>query len=110
LGALLGGTTAWGVRALQKKDAQQEVLRHAIEAACTRYLVIAHQARVREQDAAALARRWHAEVTGTVAAQWDALAAALKAPPASADALQPLLRTMVMGILQRSFAPSDPKI
>ncbi|MFN3440457.1 MAG: DUF3482 domain-containing protein, partial [Acidovorax sp.] len=108
LGALLGGTTAWVVRAFQKKDAEQEVLRHAIEAACTRYLVIAHQTRVRAQNADALARRWHAEVTGTVAAHGGELAAALKAPPSPqgpADALPPLLRTVLLGILERSFAP-----
>ncbi len=119
LGALLGGTTAWVVRAFQKKDAEQDVLRHAAEAACTRYLVIAHQARVRAQDADALARRWHAEVTGTVAAHGGELTAALKAPQAKqttqaiqaaqapADALPPLLRTVLLGILQRSFAPAQ---
>ena len=47
LGALLGGTTAWVLRGLQKKDAgRQELLLHAAEAACTHYLVIAHQQRV----------------------------------------------------------------
>jgi hypothetical protein len=118
LGALLGGTTAWVVRAFQKKDAEQDVLRHAAEAACTRYLVIAHQARVRAQDADALAHRWHAEVTGTVAAHGAELTAALKAPQAKqttpatqtaqvpADALLPLLRTVLRGILKRSFAPA----
>lgn len=110
LGALLGGTTAWVVRAVQKKDAQQDVLQHAVEAACTRYLVIAHQGRVLEQDADALARRWHAEVTGTVAAHGSELTLALKAPPAKTDALPPLLRTVLRGILQRSFAPAQSKI
>jgi hypothetical protein len=106
LGALLGGTTAWVVRAVQKKDAQQDVLLHAVEAACTRYLVIAHQGRVLAQDSDALAHRWHAEVTGTVAAHGSELTAALKAPT---DALPLLLRKVLLGILQRSFAPATPK-
>lgn len=112
LGALLGGTTAWVVRSLQKKDATEDVLRHITEAACTHYLVIAHQDRVPEQDAAHTAGRWQAEVTGTVAAHWTALATALQAtPPAAAaagtpaDPLPPLLRTMLMGILRRSSVP-----
>ena len=104
LGALLGGTTAWVLRGLQKKDeARQDLLRHAAEAACTHYLVIAHQQRVPPAEAPQLAERWRAEVTGTVAAHADALAAALK-KEAGDDSVQPLLRTMLMGILQRSFA------
>ena len=104
LGALLGGTTAWVLRGLQKKDeGRQDLLRHAAEAACTHYLVIAHQQRVPPAEAPQLAERWRAEVTGTVAAHADALAAALK-KEAGDDSLQPLLRTMLMGILQRSFA------
>ena len=85
LGALLGGTTAWVLRGLQKKDeARQDLLRHAAEAP-------------------QLAERWRAEVTGTVAAHAEALAAALR-KEAGDDSLQPLLRTMLTGILQRSFA------
>ena len=104
LGALLGGTTAWVLRGLQKKDeGRQDLLRHAAEAACTHYLVIAHQQRVPPAEAPQLAERWRAEVTGTVAAHADALAAALK-KEAGDDSVQPLLRTMLMGILQRSFA------
>lgn len=104
LGALLGGSTAWALRSFQKKDEnQQDLLRHMAEAACTHYLAIAHQQRVPPGDAPALAERWRAEVTGTVAAHGEALAAALKEGPGSAT-LQALLRTMLMGILQRSFA------
>lgn len=64
LGALLGGTTAWVVRSLQKKDeGRQDLLQHAAEAACSHYLAIAHQQRM-PLDAApplgrALARRGH---------------------------------------------------
>ena len=115
LGAALGGATAWVVRSLQKKDASEELLRHIIEAACTHYLLIAHEARVPAQDATRVAGRWQAEVTGTVAAHMAALAPALptraaptaKSPAtaAVADPLPPLLRTMLMGILLRSFAP-----
>ena len=115
LGAALGGATAWVVRSLQKKDASEELLRHIIEAACTHYLLIAHEARVPAQDATRVAWRWQAEVTGTVAAHMAALAPALptraaptaKSPAtaAVADPLPPLLRTMLMGILLRSFAP-----
>ncbi|WP_298212121.1 DUF2868 domain-containing protein [Acidovorax sp.] len=108
LGALLGGTTAWVVRSFQKKDeGRQDQQLHAAEAACTHYLVIAHQQRVPPGEAAELAARWRAEVTGTVAAHGAELAAALK-PPADAARLQPLLRTMLLGILQRSFVrPSE---
>lgn len=108
LGALLGGTTAWVVRALHKKDARQDVTRHVTEAALTRYLVIAHHARVPAEDASALADRWRAEVTGTVTAHGAALATALQARATPADPLVPLLHTMLTGILQRSFAPADP--
>ncbi|WP_367068228.1 DUF2868 domain-containing protein [Oryzisolibacter sp. LB2S] len=115
LGALLGGTTAWAMRALQKKDAQKtgsdELLRHMVETACTHYLVLAHVGRVPAAEASELATTlaadWQAEVTGTVAAHWDALAAALAAPPAPTDALQPLLRTMLRGILQRNMGAGD---
>ena len=75
-GALLGGATAWVLRSAQKKGEGDELLRHAAEAACTHYLVIAHHQRVPLGDADALAARWRAEVTGTVAAHGDALAAA----------------------------------
>ncbi|MFY3385344.1 DUF2868 domain-containing protein [Paracidovorax sp. MALMAid1276] len=109
LGALLGGATAWALRAFQKKDdgetSTHHLLRHAAEAACTHYLVIAHHQRVPPGDAAELAARWRAEVTGTVAAHGDALAAALKPNgPGDDDALQALLHTMLAGILRRSFA------
>lgn len=104
LGALLGGTTAWVVRSLQKKDeGRQDLLQHAAEAACSHYLAIAHQQRMPPGDAAPRAARWHAEVTGTVAAHGAALAAALQDGP-NAEALTPLLRTVLMGILQRSCA------
>jgi hypothetical protein len=103
LGALLGGTTAWAVRALQKKSAAGDVQRHAVEAACAHYLVIAHQARVPPEGAPRLAARWRAEVTGTVAAHWGALEAALR-PGAPPEALAPLLRTVLLGVLRRSFA------
>lgn len=104
LGALLGGTTAWVVRSLQKKDeGRQDLLQHAAEAACNHYLAIAHQQRMPPGDAAPWATRWHAEVTGTVAAHGAALAAALQ-DGANAEALTPLLRTVLMGILQRSCA------
>jgi hypothetical protein len=103
LGALLGGTTAWALRSLQKKGAGDDLLRHAAEAACTHYLVIAHQQRVPPGDAADLATRWRAEVTGTVAAHGDDLAAALKSGTGD-GAVQAVLRTVLMGILQRSFA------
>ena len=110
LGALLGGTTAWVLRSFQKKDDgdnnTHHLLRHAAEAACTHYLVIAHHQRVPPGDAAELAARWRAEVTGTVAAHGDALTAALKANgPGDEDAVQALLHTMLTGILRRSFAP-----
>ena len=105
LGALLGGTTAWVLRGLQKKDeGRQDLLRHAAEAACTHYLAIAHQQRVPPHEAAALAGRWRAEVTGTMAAHGDELAAALKGEPADAAPLQALLRSMLLGILRRSSA------
>jgi len=104
LGALLGGTTAWVLRSLQKKDDGDELLRHAMEAACTHYLVIAHLERVPPSDAARLAERWRAEVTGTVAAHGDALVAALRNSEPSKGAVQALLHTMLTGILQRSFA------
>lgn len=102
LGALLGGTTAWVVRSLQKKDAgRQDLLQHATEAACSHYLAIAHQQRMPPDDAHPWAARWRAEVTGTVAAHGTALTAALQ-DGADAEALVPLLRTVLMGILQRS--------
>ncbi|RKJ95194.1 DUF2868 domain-containing protein [Alicycliphilus denitrificans] len=108
LGALLGGTTAWALRTLQKKgekkDDTDELLRHMTEAACTRYLVLSHLGRVPAQQAGDLGARWHAEVTGTVAAHWPQLTAALQAPAPPADPLQPLLQTMLRGILQRSVA------
>ena len=105
LGALLGGTTAWVVRARQKKDeGRQDLLHHAAEVACTHYLVIAHQQRVPPDEAAQLAPRWAAEVTGTVAAHGAALAAALKAGEPGNEAVQALLRTMLLGILQRNVA------
>ncbi|WP_404299929.1 DUF2868 domain-containing protein [Alicycliphilus denitrificans] len=108
LGALLGGTTAWAMRALQKKgeqkDSTDELLRHMVEAACTRYLVLAHLGRMPAPQAGELGARWHAEVTGTVAAHWDALADALRAESAPTDGLQPLLRTMLQGILLRKMA------
>lgn len=107
LGALLGGTTAWVLRSLQKKDDGDALLRHAVEAACTHYLVIAHLERVPPADAARLAERWRAEVTGTVAAHSDALAAALRRTGPGDDAMQAvqaLLHTMLTGILRRSFA------
>jgi len=107
LGALLGGTTAWAVRNLQKKDERQEatqdLLHHMAEAACTRYLVLAHLGRVPAQQAGELGRLWQAEVTGTVAAHWGELHAALRAEPQASDPLQPLLGNMLRGILQRSF-------
>lgn len=104
LGALLGGTTAWVVRSLQKKDeGRQDLLQHAAEAACSHYLAIAHQQRMPLDTAHPWAARWHAEVTGTVAAHGAALAAALQDGP-DAEALMPLLRTVLMGILQRSCA------
>ena len=111
LGALLGGTTAWVLRSFQKKgegDSSSDLLRHAAEAACTHYLVIAHHQRVPPGDAAALAARWRAEVTGTVAAHGDELAAALKPNgPGDDAAVQALLHTMLAGILRRSFAVQD---
>ena len=104
LGALLGGTTAWAVRAFQNKgEGRQALLRHAAEAACAHYLAIAHQARVPAHETAGLAQRWQAEVTGTVAAHESGLAAALQASAADAD-LPALLRAMLLGILRRSFA------
>ena len=113
LGAALGGATAWVLRSLQKKEATGELLRHIIEAACTHYLLIAHEARVPAQDATRLAGRWQAEVTGTVAAHEPALMAALRAAPhtqagttaeSTPDPLESLLRTVLWGILQRSFS------
>ncbi|HQQ71722.1 MAG TPA: hypothetical protein PLL92_15625, partial [Alicycliphilus sp.] len=107
LGALLGGTTAWAVRNLKKKDQRQEatqdLLHHMAEAACTRYLVLAHLGRVPAEQAQELGARWQAEVTGTVAAHWEALSAALRAERQGTDGLQPLLGGMLRGILQRSF-------
>lgn len=121
LGALLGGGTAWVLRSLQKKDAAEDVLRHITEAACTHYLVIAHEARLPPQDASRIAGRWQAEVTGTVAVHQVALTKALQdtsmatAPPApiapiapTTDALQALLRTMLIGVLRRSFETPPP--
>lgn len=111
LGALLGGTTAWVVRSLQKKEASQDVLQHITEAAFTHYLLLSHASRVPAPDAARVAGRWQAEVTGTVAAHAAALATALQstahqagdAPLQGLQGLQGLLRTMLWGILQRSF-------
>lgn len=107
LGALLGGASAWVVRSLQKRDGRQEALHHAAEAALTHYLVIAHEGRVvadaTTPDAAALAGRWRAEVTGAVAAHSAALAAALRPGAGDAAALPTLLRTVLLGILRRSF-------
>lgn len=74
------------------------------EAACTRYLVLSHLGRVPAQQADDLGARWHAEVTGTVAAHWPQLTAALQAPAPPVDPLQPLLQAMLRGILQRSVA------
>jgi hypothetical protein len=105
LGALLGGTTAWAVRAFQKKEAAHEVLLRVAEAACTRYLVIAHEGRVAAQEGAALADRWGADVVAAVAAHGAELAAALNAGTAPTDALLPPLRATVLGILRRSFTP-----
>ena len=59
---------------------------------------------------AQLAPRWAAEVTGTVAAHGAALAAALKAGEPGNEAVQALLRTMLLGILQRSVAASAPQL
>jgi len=105
LGALLGGGTAWAVRAFQKKGAvqatRQEALQDMAEAACLRYLALAHQDRVDAAEAARLAARWRAEVTAAVAAQGAALEAALRAP--SGEDLQPLLRTVLLGALRRSL-------
>ncbi|MBS0389873.1 MAG: DUF2868 domain-containing protein [Proteobacteria bacterium] len=112
LGALLGGTTAWALRTLQKKgekrDDTDELQRHMVEAACTRYLVLSHLGRLPARQADDLGAHWHAEVTGTVAAHWPQLAAALQAGPAPADPLQALLQTMLRGILQRSRVPRAP--
>jgi hypothetical protein len=110
LGALLGGATAWVMRSAQKKDAAQEWLWWKVEQACTHYLVVAHDARVSSPHAVSLAERWRAEVTATVAAHGPALAQALQAPPAPQDALVPLLGGMLRGILQRSLAPSAPRV
>ncbi|MBS0507332.1 MAG: DUF2868 domain-containing protein [Proteobacteria bacterium] len=107
LGALLGGTAAWAVRNLKKEDQRQEatqdLLHHMAEAACTRYLVLSHLGRVPAEQAQELGARWQAEVTGTVAAHWEALHAALRDYGQGADGLQPLLGSMLRGILQRSF-------
>ena len=104
LGGLLGATAAWVLRAQQHRNAADEVLRRAAEAACTHYLVIAHQARVPPPQATRLAERWHAEVMGTVAAHWDRLEPALRSGAAApADALQAQLRTMLLGVLRRSL-------
>ena len=112
LGALLGGGTAWAVRNLQKKDAQlegaQDLLQHMAEAACTRYLALAHLGRVPAEQAQELGARWQAEVTGTVAAHWSELNTALRADPPTSDPLQPLLGSMLRGILQRSFVAEAP--
>ena len=108
LGALLGGTTAWAVRSLHKKEASQDVLLHVTEAAFTHYLLLSHASRVPAADAARVAGRWQAEETGTVAAHAAALATALpttahQSGDAPLERLQGLLRTMLWGILQRSF-------
>lgn len=105
LGALLGGTTAWAMRTLQKKGAQKgsidELLRRMVEDACTRYLVLAHWGRTPAAQANERGTRWHADVVATVAAHWETLTAALNAEAARDDTLQPLLRTMLRGILSR---------
>lgn len=109
LGALLGGTTAWAVHALQRKSAVDDRLRQAAEAACTRYLVIAHQERVPAEDAPRLAARWPGEVSRHVGAQWERLAPALQAGAAH-DAAVPMLRAVLLGVLLgvlgRSLTPS----
>ena len=105
LGATLGGATAWLLGRLRRQGAANGLLQHMTEAACIHYLVIAHQSRVSDAESPGLAGRWDAEVTGTVAAHWDALAAALQAPGAPPAALQSLLDGMLRGILQRSISP-----
>ena len=106
------GGTGWAVRNLQKKDAQlegpQDLLQHMAEAACTRYLALAHLGRVPAEQAQELGARWQAEVTGTVAAHWSELNTALRADPPTSDPLQPLLGSMLRGILQRSFVAEAP--
>ncbi|MDE2413571.1 MAG: DUF2868 domain-containing protein [Comamonadaceae bacterium] len=108
LGALLGGTTAWALRALQKKGEQKdnsdELLRHMAEVACTHYLVLSHLGRVPAQQADDLGARWYADVTNSVAAIWSQLAAALKAPSMATDPVQQLLQTLLREILQRRWA------
>ncbi|MGB7423129.1 MAG: DUF3482 domain-containing protein, partial [Comamonas sp.] len=105
LGALLGGTTAWAMRALQKKEVQKgdadELLRRMVEDACTRYLVLAHLGRMPAAQADERGARWHADVVATVAAHWAALTTTLNTEPAPDDTLQPLLRTMLRGVLSR---------
>ena len=105
LGATLGGATAWLLGRLRRQGAANGLLQHMTEAACIHYLVIAHQSRVSDAESPGLAGRWDAEVTGTVAAHWDALAAALQTPGAPPAALQSLLDGMLRGILQRSISP-----
>ena len=85
LGATLGGATAWLLGRLRRQGAANGLLQHMTEAACIHYLVIAHQSRVSDAESPGLAGRWDAEVTGTVAAHWDALAAALQAPGCAAS-------------------------
>jgi len=105
LGALLGGTTAWAMRTLQKKGTQKgsidELLRRMVEDACTHYLVLAHLGRMPAAQADERGTRWHADVVATVAAHWGTLTTALNAETVSDDTLQPLLRTMLRGILSR---------
>lgn len=123
LGALLGAATAWAVRSAHKENVAEDTLQRTAEAACTHYLVIAHQDRVPVQDAQYLASRWQAEVIGSVAAHAPAMAkllrdstgqgqpsalAATQSPMSGAtDPLQTLLCALLLGILQRSFAPAQ---
>ena len=106
LGALLGGTTAWAVRALQRKSAVDDRLRQAVEAACTRYLVVAHQERVPAEDAPRLAARWPGEVSQHVGAHWEQLVPALQAGAAPGAAVQ-VLRAVLLGVLGRGGTPSS---
>lgn len=104
LGALLGAAAAWGRRGLKKRQESDEVLRHMAEVACLLYLVSAHQARLAPAQGELLAGRWRAEVTGAIAAHWDALHAALQ-PGGDQGALQALLQTVLRGVLRRSLPP-----
>jgi len=108
LGALLGGTAAWAMRTLQKKEGQKgstdELLRRMTEDACTRYLVLAHLGRMPAAQVDALGTHWHAEAVAAVAVHWAALNSGLRTGSASDTALQPLLRTILQGILSRDGA------